>query len=71
MMLIIDLRDEALVLLENFISRAMLSFWSGKLADNLGYSEPELLYRVGFLEEAVEQAKWGNNWPDKQISFFR
>jgi len=69
-MIIIDLCDDALSLLESFIYHATSSWASGRMADVMLISEEELLYRVRFLDKAIEKAKWEDNWLDKQISFY-
>jgi hypothetical protein len=49
--------EKAFLLLDDFSYKASAHWHSGRLADALGYSEPELLYRVGFLDKALQEAK--------------
>jgi hypothetical protein len=55
-MMRIVLCEDAHKLLHDFIYRATASWSSGHMADLMLYSEPELLYRVALLDDAMQEA---------------
>ena len=56
--------EKAFRLLDDFSYKASTHWNSFRLADAMGYSEAELLYRVSFLDKALQEAKdiYRANW---------
>ena len=57
MILRIVVCNDTFRLLADFVYKANTHWYSYRLADAMGYSEPELFYRVSFLVNALQEAK--------------
>jgi hypothetical protein len=62
--------EDAHKMLDDFLFHALVSWGSGRIADVIGYSEPELLYRAGILREVMQEAEdiYKPQW--KQLSIY-
>ena len=61
--------EDAHKFLDDFLYHALASWSSGRMADVMGCSEPELLYRAGILKDSMIEAEdiYKPQW--KQLEF--